>query len=408
MQQEKSTLSSWVRKNPRTVILLTGMFLLLMGFIFIGDIFTPILIGFLLAYILEPVIEWLVARKVRRTFGVSLIYIVLFAAVVSLFTFLTPKVIEQTRRLYGQISSLNLQTDMQKLLNNETSTAEKTVAASAEEAEATPDTVEKADTQEPPKSLVEKAAKPGESMRRLWRTVREYTAKNAETLAGRISSLFVAILQKAITGVTSLARFFFGLIVVLVFGFFFMLYFPHIKKELRRSLPEQNAANILPILKRIDNAVSNFFRGRLIVCIISGIVCSIGLRIAGINYWLLLGLASGILGFIPIIGVLITFVPACAFAVLTPNPMLALTGVVLTYAIVQMVVEPLIGTLIISHEVKMHPALVIFAMLLGGRLFGLLGVILSIPAAAAIKVIVLYYTNMELQAGIPEPAEKTE
>lgn len=398
MQQNKTGFSSWARENPRTVILLSGLFLLLLGFIFIDDIFTPILIGFVLAYVLEPVIEWLVARRVRRTLGVCLIYIVLFASVVSLFTFLTPKVIEQTRRLYDQISTLNIEADMQRLFQSKPGSEEK------QETKAT--VPENSDAKEPAAPSDEETTAPDKSMRKLWKTVREYTVKNAETLAERIGSLFVAILQKAITGVTSLARFVFDLIVILVFGFFFMLYFPRIKQTLRRCLPEKNALQILPVLRRIDNAVSNFFRGRLILCIISGFVCSLGLRIAGINYWLLLGLASGALGFIPIVGVLITFVPACAFAILTPNPMLALTGVVLTYAIVQMVVEPLVGTLIISHEVKMHPALVMFAILLGGRLFGLLGVILSIPAAAAIKVIILYYTTPELHAEIPETEEE--
>jgi predicted PurR-regulated permease PerM len=382
----------WMKKNPRTMLLLTSLLLLLLGFFFLGDIFTPLLVAFVLAYVLEPIIGWLNTRGVRRTFGVCLIYIILFASLISLLTFLTPKLIDQTRRLYDQISSIQIQSDVEDILQGrippESPENGETETATAESPEPAPDEEGMTD-----------------AMPRLLQTARDYIATHMEALAGRIGSLFVNLLGKAITGVTSLARFLFDLVLVLVFGFFFMLYFPKLKGMVRDSLPPESQENVLPVLLKIDNSVSNFFRGRLLLCIISGVVCSIGLRLSGINYWLLLGLASGILGFVPIIGVLITFIPACAFAILTSHPMLALFGVVLTYAIVQMIIEPLVGTLIISHEVKMHPAMVMFAILIGGRLFGLLGVILSIPAAAAIRVIVLYYRESAPTAAANPGAE---
>jgi predicted PurR-regulated permease PerM len=166
-----------------------------------------------------------------------------------------------------------------------------------------------------------------------------------------------------------------------------MLRFDTIRSLPQRYLPAANRDFILNILRRIDSAVSNFFRGRLLVCLVSAVVSSFGLWLSGLDYWLLLGIAAGVLGFIPIIGVLVTIIPSCAFALLTSHPWGSLIGVLITFLVVQAVVEPLAGTLILSHEVKLHPVAILVALLAGGSVFGVFGVIVSVPVAAVIKIL---------------------
>jgi predicted PurR-regulated permease PerM len=74
-------------------------------------------------------------------------------------------------------------------------------------------------------------------------------------------------------------------------------------------------------------------------------------------------------------------------SVLSSHPWASLTGVLITFSIVQWVVEPVAGTLILSSKVKMHPVTVILALLVGGSLFGVFGVILSIPFSAVVRIL---------------------
>jgi predicted PurR-regulated permease PerM len=158
-------------------------------------------------------------------------------------------------------------------------------------------------------------------------------------------------------------------------------------ETLRAYIPARYRTRILRITGKIDTAVAHFFRGRLLICVISGVIYVTGLKLSGIDFWLLIGIAGGILSFIPFLGVVLPIIPACILAVLTVHPWLSLLGVLMTFSCVQWVIEPLAGTWILSQEVKLHPVTILLAMLIGGTLFGAFGIILSVPLAATVKIL---------------------
>lgn len=358
-------------------------------------IFNPILVALLLAYVAEPLIAWMNAHHVRRTLAVALVYIVAFAIMGLSVLTLGPKFVRQGKGLYRYMSAAaqkygsrmfldplaqaqsalpgtGLETDLPPI---EAPPPEETPEAPAEPGPggATPESTDEPESSNLGAAYLQRA--------------RDYMSENAGRIAGRIGVLLAATIQQVGKGIKGAAAFAFDTVLTLVFGFFFMLHFQNMRAAIRRYIPAANREVTVRILRRIDEATSAFFRGRLLICFVAGIVCSIGLWLSGIAYWLLIGLAAGILGFIPIIGVLVTLIPACAFALLTTHPLGSLVGVLVTFAIVQWIVEPLVGTVILSREVKLHPAIIILALLVGGSLFGMFGLILSVPMAATLKIL---------------------
>lgn len=385
------------RKFKWGLLLVTGVVIIVLAGL-MSDVLTPVLIGFLLAYIFEPLLEFGERFRVRRFFGVVLIYILLFIAVFLAGSSLVPRLASQSARLYRNISAstlrfgLGLSDGASSGATNNTVNSGLISLADDTNRIADVESEKEAKTEQPPLDRKSQSSEDssGWTDKHLGLSIeeaKELFRKNADKLATRIAGVFTAIIQKMGTGVSNMINFIFNTLLVLVFAFFFMLHFKEIKSAIRHYIPAANKDVTLRIIHKIDAAVSNFFRGRLLVCLIAGVVSSIGFLLSGLDYWLILGLAAGILGFIPIIGVVVTLVPACAFAMLTSHPVGSLVGVGLTFAFVQMVVEPLVGTLILSHEVKIHPVAIIIALLVGGHLFGTFGMIISIPLAATAKIL---------------------
>jgi predicted PurR-regulated permease PerM len=390
MNKESSPPFTQTRRFKGIVLLCIAV-LLLLAAAFLKDVLTPVLVGFLLAYIFEPLLMVMEKMRIRRVFGVVLLYLLLFLTLILAGMWITPRLASQSARLYRNISGSTMRLGL-GLPASEQEARERGELLTKEQGGG-----EAADSSTEDDSKSSEAGEQKSSGEGGWisetlgisiKDTRALLARNADKIANRIAELFTAVLQKTGRGISNAVGFVFNTLLVLVFAFFFMLRFKQIKAAIRRYIPAANRATTLRVIGKIDCAVSNFFRGRLLVCVIAGFVSSIGFLLSGIDYWLILGIAAGILGFIPIIGVIVALVPACAFAVLSTHPLGSLIGVAITFAVVQMVVEPLIGTFILSHEVKIHPILVIVALLIGGQLFGTFGMILSIPLAATVKILV--------------------
>lgn len=367
---------------------------LLLAAAFLGAVLTPIAIGIVMAYVFEPVLGWLERHRVRRCVGVAAIYAVLLGLLAAGVITLGPKLISQTAGLYRYLSNtaqeyggVILGSEAMAGGEEEVSMAEllKPKSVAEMEQEVSRSEAKKAEQQQ--SAVGTESVGEDAHLSALVQRVRTYLKENADRVATRVGILFMALVRKAFEGITSVFGFLFNCLLVIVFAFFFMLNYPRMLSTVKRYIPAKHKKDTMRILRRIDVAVSNFFRGRLLVCVFAGVVCSIGLRLSGIDYWLLIGLSAGFLGFIPIIGVIVPLIPSCAFALLTAHPWGSLLGVAITFTVVQTVVEPLVGTVVLSHEVKLHPVIIIMSLLIGGQLLGVFGVLAAVPVAAVIRIL---------------------
>jgi predicted PurR-regulated permease PerM len=167
--------------------------------------------------------------------------------------------------------------------------------------------------------------------------------------------------------------------------------------------PAGRRQEVREILADIYGTVQRWFVGQLGSMLIIGVLSTVALYLIGVPFALLLGIFSGLISFIPFIGPLISVIPPVLLALLG-TPVDAL-WVVLAYAIIQTIESYLIQPLIMSRAVSLHPAVVMFALLIMGTLFGFVGVLLAVPLVAVVGVLLreLWIERMDALGTDPKP-----
>ena len=167
--------------------------------------------------------------------------------------------------------------------------------------------------------------------------------------------------------------------------------------------PAGQRQRVREILHEMYKTVQRWFLGQLVSMTIIGVLSTVALFIIGVPFALLLGIFSGLISFIPYLGPLISVFPPVLLA-LTGDPIDAL-WVVLAYAGIQTVESYLIQPVVMSRAVSLHPAVVMFALLVMGTLFGFVGVLLAVPLVAALLVLLreLWIERMDQMGADPNP-----
>jgi predicted PurR-regulated permease PerM len=117
-----------------------------------------------------------------------------------------------------------------------------------------------------------------------------------------------------------------------------------------------------------------------------GVSSAVALWVLGVPFALLLGLFGGLISFIPFVGAIVSAIPPVLLA-LTSDPILAV-WVILVYTAIQQIESNLIQPIVMSHAVALHPAVVLFGLLVMGTLFGIVGLLLAVPLTATVQVLV--------------------
>ena len=167
--------------------------------------------------------------------------------------------------------------------------------------------------------------------------------------------------------------------------------------------PAGRRQKVRRILRELYETVQRWFVGQLASMLLIGFLSTVALYLIGVPFALLLGVFSGLISFIPFVGPLISVIPPLLLA-LIGTPIDAL-WVVLAYAVIQTIESYLIQPLIMSRVVSLHPAVVMFALLIMGTLFGFVGVLLAVPLVAALAVLLreLWIERMDALGTDPKP-----
>jgi predicted PurR-regulated permease PerM len=155
-------------------------------------------------------------------------------------------------------------------------------------------------------------------------------------------------------------------------------------------LPRQHAAVIRAQGREIDTTLAGFARGQATVCIILATYYATALMIVGLPFGLVVGLAAGLLTFIPYLGAIGGFVIAIAIALVNFDTWTGVIAVAAIFGVGQLAEGNVLTPKLVGDRVGLHPVWVIFALLAGGTLFGFLGLLLAVPVAAGIGVLVRF------------------
>ena len=176
------------------------------------------------------------------------------------------------------------------------------------------------------------------------------------------------------------------LVTVLVFTFYFLMERRHADVILKSIIGETAGEKTIIILRAIERRLGAWVRGQLLLMLIIGLLCYIGLVILRVDYALPLGILAGLLEVIPMIGPTVSAIPAILVA-LSVSPFLALSVLAL-YIIVQQVENNILVPVVMKQSIGFAPLVTILALMIGGRLAGVVGAVLAVPVALVLQELI--------------------
>lgn len=191
-----------------------------------------------------------------------------------------------------------------------------------------------------------------------------------------------------------------SLVVVTPVVAFYMLYdWDRMVGKVDSWLPRDHAPAIRQIAREVDAAMAGFIRGQGTVCLLLGFFYALALTFAGLNFALLIGLASGLLSFIPFVGAILGFVASVGVALVQFWPNWVMIAVIAAiFGIGQFLEGNLLSPRLVGGSVGLHPVWVMFALFAFGYLFGFVGMLVAVPLAAAIGVVARFLLQRYLKS----------
>ena len=159
--------------------------------------------------------------------------------------------------------------------------------------------------------------------------------------------------------------------------------------SITRLFPTRSRHKISVMLHEMNQQVSSYIRGQILVAICVGVTYTIGYSIINLPYGVTIGMIAGLLTIIPYIGSIIGLTIALVIAFVT-NPSIALQ-VLLVFVIEQLIESRVLQPLILGSSLKMHPVTILVILLAAGKMFGLTGLLIAVPVYAVVKVFVTHF-----------------
>jgi len=178
-----------------------------------------------------------------------------------------------------------------------------------------------------------------------------------------------------------------------------------------KSLPPPSAQpSFERLLWRIDRGVAGVVRGQLLICLVNGVLSAIGFWMFGLKYWPILAIIAGVMSLIPIFGSILSTIPAVLIG-LTQDVWTAL-WVLLWIIGIHQVEANLLNPKIIGVAAKIHPVLVVLALIIGEHFFGLWGALLAVPALSLAQSVFNHFRfesmpELPPDSLLPPPVEVT-
>ncbi len=214
-------------------------------------------------------------------------------------------------------------------------------------------------------------------------------------LQGKISSLLNSISEQMLVLLGSLVSLVSTLVIIPFVVFFLLRDGRKMKKIFIEYIPNRYFEMTLNFLHKVDQQLGSYLRGQFTESFVVGLLSVIALWILDVKYFTLIGIFAGLANMIPYVGPVAGAVPAIIVVIANNGDTTMILYVILAFAIVQIIDNILLQPLVMSKSVNLHPLAIVLAILVAGKFFGLMGMLLAVPATGVIKV-----TSRELYQGI--------
>ena len=334
--------------------LIIGLFIiiekteLLKIFVTILSLLVPLFVGWVLAWLVEPLIKLLERKNVNRKLGTTIVYLLFMIVMVLLIVLVVPEFINQLKELISQLP--NYLSKVKDFISN---------------------LFNRFDT-----DALDIAAIQNDINGQLEKYVTDFTSNG---LTG-IVSVVTSILSSGLTVGLSL-----------IIAFYFSLGFDKMAKKVNNTLPKTHRNEIINILGQIGDMTRRYVNGTLFSSLIVTIFTFIGLLISGVSSPLLFAIFCGVTNIIPYFGPYIGGIPTIIVG-FSISPLCGIVCLV-TILLVQMVEGNVINPIIVGKATDMHPITIIIGLIIFGHFFGIVGMVLATPIMGAAKILFNYFNN---------------
>jgi predicted PurR-regulated permease PerM len=337
---------------------LVGLVALLLGVYFLRTILLPFVAGMAIAYFLDPACDRLEKWKLSRTAATAVVTLIFALLLIIALLMIVPLLADQFAQLVSALPDL-LNRAHDKLLPF----------------------YSKLQTRFDLPDLTELAA----------------------LARDRMGSALVVIGQgvaNVARGGVAIANLLSLVFITPVVTFYLLRDWDRIVAQVDALLPRQHAPVIRAQARNVDLTLAGFARGQASVCLVLAAYYATGLALVGLPFGLVVGIAAGLLTFIPYLGAVSGLVIGLAIAFVNFDGWSGPISVAIVFAIGQVVEGNFLTPKLVGGRVGLHPVWIIFALLAGGALFGFLGLLLAVPTAAAIGVLVRFAIARYLESPV--------
>lgn len=365
----------------RWVWALGGVIALGLGLYVLRGVLSPIFFAFLIAYFLDPLVDRFEARGIPRALGITIVLGLTLGLGAVVLLLVLPGVIHEVR-VFGR--------ELPSRLDGLRQAVEPWLAEQGVEM---------------PHSFDELRQLVGMGAAEAGATPSGPRATDLATQAGSVAA---AVGKWIWGGTSSLLAVVSTLLVVPVFAFYLLLDFDRITSGVRDLVPWRYRAFVVEIAREVDQVLGQFVRGQILVMLALAVLYAVAYSIVGIRLAIPIGIVAGLLSFIPYVGGASALILALLMCALGWQGWGQVIGVAVAYGIIQVLESFLITPRVVGDKVGLSAVWVLFALMIGGEVFGFLGVLLALPAAAVGKIFVVravarYRQSRLFREGEPEP-----
>ena len=340
-----------IKKTTILILILLGLLALFSKYPVIYHTINTLLIGIILSYIINPLVKYFENKGIRRSFAILIIYVIVIFLIILLGMIVVPQTIQQIKKM---IISL-------------------------------------------PGFMADISIKVNDFNRKIFKeypNVSKIMSNAMQTVNQKLGTIQTSILDMLsqtgnITGsiFTNLLR----IILIPVVSFYMLLDKEKCIDFIMGFIPNKNKDKFLSVCNDMDKAYSEFIRGRLIMAIFVGVLTAIALIIMRVDFAIIIGILTMVGDIIPYIGPFIAVTPAFILAFLD-SPIKAVV-VVIVFVSIQWVENNILAPKLLGSKIGINPLLVIVSLIIGGGMFGVVGMILSVPFVATIKILYLHFKD---------------
>lgn len=309
-------------------------------------IVSPLFIGIVIAWLLEPIVKFLKNHKMHRTLATSIVYILLIAIIVLIISALIPLLSEQINEIVKSIPTISkqVQTWINDVFNKFGN-------------------IEGVDVNSFKADLFARLESIGSD------------------LTSSLPHLTVQVVSSVFSGLGSL-------VIGFIIGFYLLMSFDNFNDALITFVPQKNRDDFRGLTNEVNTSLRKYVQGTLICASFVFILSTIGFFIAGLKASVLFGLFCGVTNIIPYIGPYLGGAPAILVG-FSQGPVVGIISLI-SVIVAQFLESNILNPIVMSKTMKLHPVTIIIGLLVFGHFWGMIGMLLATPTIAVLKSIILF------------------